>query len=274
MNPPIVSIWLERFRGSQKEDECGSLSTQSSLDSPEITTATSIKWMKWNCYRASLFSVSFYSEILNYQCRDVKTAYEVYTVFCEHCPNAIVIQMYCTYVQYIIKFFQEIQYNKLWLSPTQWEPRIWKRSSTSMDRKIIQNIFYEIAQHVNDMRQQQQDERGNVVAEFGRDLLYWMFWVLNVWLITRLSRRRVCFGSSPTPSPVSKPDRRHTGRLRKRDNSLTGEWGGGERRGWGSQIKRRQESLVLYKDYKSFTIISLLYAFWLHTKKFNSAAVQ
>ncbi len=34
----------------------------------------------------------------------------------------------------------------------------------------------------------------------------------------------VCFGSSPLP-PVSKLDRRHTGRLRKRDNMLTG---GGE----------------------------------------------
>ncbi len=44
---------------------------------------------------------------------------------------------------------------------------------------------------------------------------------------TRLSRRRM-FGSSPTPlpsSPISKLGQRHTGRLRlrKRDNSLTGE---------------------------------------------------
>jgi hypothetical protein len=36
------------------------------------------------------------------------------------------------------------------------------------------------------------------------------------------------------PSPVSKVDRRHTGRLRKRR----------------SQIIRRQESLVLYKSFK------------------------
>jgi hypothetical protein len=35
--------------------------------------------------------------------------------------------------------------------------------------------------------------------------------------------------SSPSP-PLSKLDRRHTGRLRKRDNLLTGEgWGGWER---------------------------------------------
>jgi hypothetical protein len=31
----------------------------------------------------------------------------------------------------------------------------------------------------------------------------------------------------PPSSPVSKPDRQHTGRLRKRDNLLTGEGGGG-----------------------------------------------
>ena len=38
----------------------------------------------------------------------------------------------------------------------------------------------------------------------------------------------VSFGSSPTPSPspVSKLDRRHTGRLRKRDDLLTVKGGG------------------------------------------------
>ncbi len=44
----------------------------------------------------------------------------------------------------------------------------------------------------------------------------------------------------PHPSPVSKLDRRHTGRLRKRDDLLTGEG-----RAW-SRIIRPQESLVLY----------------------------
>jgi hypothetical protein len=34
----------------------------------------------------------------------------------------------------------------------------------------------------------------------------------------------VVFGSSPTPSPVSKLDRRDAGRLRRRDNWLAGEW--------------------------------------------------
>jgi hypothetical protein len=43
----------------------------------------------------------------------------------------------------------------------------------------------------------------------------------------------------PPPSPVSKLDRRHTGRLRKKDNLLTGERG-------RSQIIRRGERLVLY----------------------------
>jgi hypothetical protein len=39
----------------------------------------------------------------------------------------------------------------------------------------------------------------------------------------------VSCGSSPTPSPlpVIKLDRRHIGRLRKRDNLLTGDGGGG-----------------------------------------------
>ncbi len=54
----------------------------------------------------------------------------------------------------------------------------------------------------------------------------------------------VWFGSSPSlsPSPISKLDRRHTGRMRKRASSLRGgvgcEW---------SQIIRQRESLVLYK---------------------------
>jgi hypothetical protein len=39
---------------------------------------------------------------------------------------------------------------------------------------------------------------------------------------------RFCYSSSPTPPPSldSKHDRRHTGRLRKRDKMLTGEGGG------------------------------------------------
>ncbi len=42
----------------------------------------------------------------------------------------------------------------------------------------------------------------------------------------------VLFGSTPPPPlPGSKLDRRHTGRLRKRDNLLTGEGGDGGRRG-------------------------------------------
>ncbi len=50
----------------------------------------------------------------------------------------------------------------------------------------------------------------------------------------------VWFASSPTPPPppLSKLDKRHTARLRKRDNLLTGEGG------WS---RRPPESLVLYK---------------------------
>ena len=53
----------------------------------------------------------------------------------------------------------------------------------------------------------------------------------------------------PPPSPVSKLDRRHTGRLRKKDNLLTGERG-------RSQIIRRGERLVLY---------NILNTLWLRT---------
>jgi len=62
----------------------------------------------------------------------------------------------------------------------------------------------------------------------------------------------VGFGSSPTPLPalfpVSKLDRRHTGRHWKRDNLRTGEGGRGWRR---SQIRRWRESLFLYKSFKT-----------------------
>jgi hypothetical protein len=53
----------------------------------------------------------------------------------------------------------------------------------------------------------------------------------------------------PPPSLVSKLDRRHTGRLRKKDNLLTGERG-------RSQIIRRGERLVLY---------NILNTLWLRT---------
>jgi hypothetical protein len=45
----------------------------------------------------------------------------------------------------------------------------------------------------------------------------------------RLSRLRIIWLllNPLPPSPVTKLDRRHTGRLRKRDNLLTGEGGGG-----------------------------------------------
>jgi hypothetical protein len=57
----------------------------------------------------------------------------------------------------------------------------------------------------------------------------------------------------PPPPPVSKHGRQHTGRLRKRDNLLSGKGG-------RSQIIQRRESLVLYKSfntlwYPSFPLI-------------------
>jgi hypothetical protein len=51
-----------------------------------------------------------------------------------------------------------------------------------------------------------------------------------------------------SPSPVSKLDRRHSRRLRKRDNVFTGAL-----EGWweGFQIIRPQESLVLYESFNT-----------------------
>ncbi len=59
----------------------------------------------------------------------------------------------------------------------------------------------------------------------------------------------VKFGSKPTPyppSPVSKLDRRHEGRLQMRGNLLMEE--GGRGLAW-SRIPRPQESLSLYKSF-------------------------
>ncbi len=50
----------------------------------------------------------------------------------------------------------------------------------------------------------------------------------------------------PPPPPVSKLDRQHTGRLRKRDNLLTRDWGG---RGGG--VESYAKSLVLYKSFNT-----------------------
>jgi hypothetical protein len=50
------------------------------------------------------------------------------------------------------------------------------------------------------------------------------------------------YATAHFPSPVSKLDRRHTGRLGKRDNFLTGEGGSGD----GAKFIQRRESLVLY----------------------------
>jgi hypothetical protein len=61
--------------------------------------------------------------------------------------------------------------------------------------------------------------------------------------------------TTPPPSTVSKVNRRHTGRLTKRDNLLTGVGGGGG--GGRSQVTPPQERLVLYKS---------LYTLWSYPK--------
>jgi hypothetical protein len=53
-----------------------------------------------------------------------------------------------------------------------------------------------------------------------------------IWLVERFYTSEIWFFPHPLPLPlsphVSNPDRRNTGRLRKRDNLLTGEGGGEE----------------------------------------------
>ncbi len=65
------------------------------------------------------------------------------------------------------------------------------------------------------------------------------------WLIRSGFLAVVWFGSSPNPSPssVSKLDRRQTEGLRKRDKLLTGDW---EMLGEESQVIWRRGSLVLF----------------------------
>jgi hypothetical protein len=63
------------------------------------------------------------------------------------------------------------------------------------------------------------------------------------------------FGSSPTP-PVSKLNRRHTVRLRKRDNLLTGEGGGKEVD--ENPNHSTAKSLVLYKPFNTLWPTPLL----------------
>jgi hypothetical protein len=83
-----LSIGLERFRESLKEDERGPLSIKSSLDSPEISVNCEIDQVNEKKLLEGFpvfVLILQYNEILDYQCRDV-----VYN-FCEYCLNAIVI---------------------------------------------------------------------------------------------------------------------------------------------------------------------------------------
>ncbi len=71
--------------------------------------------------------------------------------------------------------------------------------------------------------------------------------VLNVLLRARLSRRRMIW--LPLVTPVSKLDREHTGRLRKRGFLLTGDGMG------GAQIISRLVSLVFYKTFNTLRLL-------------------
>ncbi len=85
--------------------------------------------------------------------------------------------------------------------------------------------------------------------------------VLNDFQRTRLSRlHRIWLLPHllPPSSPVSKLDRRHTGRLRKRDNFLTGEWG----TGGGAKS---------YEGEKAWSSINIC---WISTKNVRMSALQ
>ncbi len=60
----------------------------------------------------------------------------------------------------------------------------------------------------------------------------------------------------PSTSPVSKLDRRHTGRLRNRDKLLVGEGEGGWRK-TRSRIIRLQKSLDIYKPFSTLCFKSM-----------------
>ncbi len=78
------------------------------------------------------------------------------------------------------------------------------------------------------------------------------YWMIE-WLRARPFRSRMIWllALPPLPSTVAKVGRRHTGRLRKRDNMLTGE----REMGWArSQIIRPQETLALYKAFNTLCL--------------------
>ncbi len=76
------------------------------------------------------------------------------------------------------------------------------------------------------------------------------YWIINRGQCFLAGRMIWLFGHPLSPSLVSKLGRRHTGRLRKRDNLADGRGGGWRGRAW-SRIIRPQESLVLYKSFNT-----------------------
>ncbi len=93
--------------------------------------------------------------------------------------------------------------------------------------------------------------------------ILWWITCREYWIIYRGPSFLVVvwFGSMPALSPVSKLNRRHTGRLRKRDNLLTGEGGGWESGRALSRIIRTEESLVLYKSFNTLWQLELVLVF-------------
>ncbi len=90
------------------------------------------------------------------------------------------------------------------------------------------------------------------MVEISLESLFWAFIpriqrVLNNLQRPRFSRRRMIW---LLPSPL---DRRDTGRVRKRDNLLTGEGGRGR-----SLITRRRGSLALYKSFNTLCSCQLV----------------
>ncbi len=89
-------------------------------------------------------------------------------------------------------------------------------------------------------------ERWMIYRGTGRE--HWMIYRESGREYWTIYRRPGFRAVHPTPSPVGKLDWRHTEKLRKRDNLLTGAGG----REWArSKIMRPEECLVLYKSFNT-----------------------
>ncbi len=92
------------------------------------------------------------------------------------------------------------------------------------------------------------------------------------WIIYRRPGFLAIVPLSPShPSPVSKVDFRHTRRLRKRDNLLTGGRGGS---GEGANSYRGEKSLVLYKSFNTLWVKVYPYTIYDKWNRFTTVLLR